>query len=106
MVMKKEKIYGFAVTDKNGLGFTRWFNGNENITADNPEGKLPFDLNSIYVNQHYLNFNSAVKYIMESSLKNQKLTYNFLTEESWNAIQHPVKRFIKNLRKSLHIGIS
>jgi len=103
-MMKKKEIYGFSVRNKNGLGFTRWFNGDETITADNPEGKLPFNLNRIYINQHYLNFHPA-RLLTEASIEeDQNLTYVILTEQDWNVIQHPVKKLWLKLRQ--YIGIS
>lgn len=97
--MKNEKIYGFSVMDKNGLGFTRWFNGSEVFITNNPKRKLPFGLNKIYVTQHYLDFSPAIKFIVEKSIieENKSLKFVFLTEQDWKAIQHPVKRFFNKL---------
>jgi hypothetical protein len=95
--MKKRKKYGFKVFDERGFGFTRWFNGHEEQITDK-SGKLPLPLNLVYSTQRFWEFHKAQNYCREVS-KRYKLRFITLTEEDWNAIEHPVKRFFKQLLK-------
>ncbi len=95
--MKKREIYGFTVTDKNGLGFTRYFNGDDSLVTDNPEGKLPPVLKRIYVAQLFLRFKVAYGYCKKVAQPKHGLQFKTITLKDWNAIQHPVKRFFNKI---------
>jgi len=97
--MKKSDIYGFTVTNSDGLGFIRYFNGSDNIITDNPEGKLPFGLRKIYVTQLFLQFHPARTLSESLTKRSENLTFKIITYEDWKKIEHPVKRFFKNLFK-------
>lgn len=99
MAMKKSDIYGFSVTDNEGLGFTRYFNGSDSIISDNPEGNLPFGLRKIYVAQLFLGFHPARSLSESLAKRSEELTFKIITYEDWKKIEHPVKRFFKNLFK-------
>jgi hypothetical protein len=99
--MKKRDIYGFKIIDEEGIGFYRWFNGNPVKITDNPEGNLPLLINHIYIAQYYLDFHSAYKYCKDATQR-YKLRFITLTEENWDAVEHPVKRFFKQLLKKIN----
>jgi len=94
--MKKIKAYGFAIKDEKGLGFVRWFNDSDTITADNSLGKLPFRLNMIYIAQRPLSFKTAFKYCRASAKENE-LDFVTLTETDWRNAGNPIKRFFKKI---------
>lgn len=100
-----KNIYGFTLKNKDGFGLKRWFNGETQLVTNNPLGRLPGILHSINIAQNVMDFKSAFSYC-KAAAKEHNLMYALLTEKDWKAIQHPVKRFIKNLRKRLHNGIS
>jgi hypothetical protein len=102
MVMKKRDIYGFKLLDKNGIGFQRWFNGNTELVTNNLQGKLPNTLHSINIAQNVMEFNKSFIYCGCAAVE-YKLRFITLTEEDWNAIEHPVKKFYKQLLKKINI---
>ena len=101
--MKKRDKYGFKVLDKNGLGFYRWFSGNTVKITDNKEGKLPFEMNMIYVAQNNLRFHVALNYCRYKTTEksNKDLTFILLTEEDWKNRKNPIKKFFKKIFKKL-----
>jgi hypothetical protein len=103
MDMKTRNKYGFKVLDENGLGFYRWFNGSSVKITDNPEGRLPFKMNMIYVAQNNLRFHVALNYCRYKATEksNKDLTFILLTEKDWKNKKKPIRDFFKKISKKL-----
>jgi hypothetical protein len=95
-----KNIYGFKLLDRNGNGFKRWFNGETKLTTYNPLGRLPNTLNSINIAQEVMQFKDAYHYCFKAAIKHD-LQFTLLNETNWKALEHPVKRFFKQLLKRL-----
>ncbi len=91
-----KNIYGFKVSDRNGNGFKRWFNGDTELTTDNPLGKLPENLNLVNNAQDVMQFTEAYHYCFKAVIK-YNLQFTLLNETDWNDIKSPLKKLINKI---------
>jgi len=89
--------YGFKLVDLKGNGFKRWFTDAETMIVDNPEGKLPMPVNSVYITQHNISFHSAYNYC-QIAAKEHNLVFTILEEKDFND-KTPSKNLFRKLLK-------